>query len=413
MKISIAIPTRSRAFFLKSCLSSVLIAARNADCEVEVIVSDNASSDNTASVVESFNAPEIVYTRLEHRVSMRGNFENALSQCAGDYIIFIGDDDGIVPSGLRLLENLIKTHDVDILNWRLVNYNWPNPEIGQPGNIALRWAKLAGNLRHLDSEKLNRAFMAGVTTGYKQGGNIYHGCISRQLIDRVKSKTGAPYFRGSSPDVYASLINMVVVETPILHINRIITFGGSSPRSNGDSAQSMPGAAPSEYKKFLAESSDDPWRADISDHCVSLQLHTFEIYRMCCNLLKIPFQPNIRKWEKHVLAELSQFSSEKLDTCRDTFERVFGHSLTLTGTICPDIPPKSDEHLMTTGFIRQNKVSKTIISGGFAMQNVHQAGHFLDKIHMNSPILTRSVFMLAYLLKSRSCIRQLEDTRVP
>jgi glycosyltransferase involved in cell wall biosynthesis len=81
VKISVVIPTRSRATYLKGCLQSVLIAAGKAECPVEIIVADNASSDETRSVVAGFNSPLITCFRQPERVSMRQNFEDGLSCC--------------------------------------------------------------------------------------------------------------------------------------------------------------------------------------------------------------------------------------------------------------------------------------------------------------------------------------------
>ena len=93
MKISIIIPTRERAMYLGA---SIRTALNIEDDNIEVIVADNASTDNTREVVEAETDPRLVYLPSERRMSMRENFNRSLNASSGDYVIFIGDDDSIV-----------------------------------------------------------------------------------------------------------------------------------------------------------------------------------------------------------------------------------------------------------------------------------------------------------------------------
>ncbi|AXS40441.1 glycosyltransferase [Breoghania sp. L-A4] len=60
MKVSIAIPTRDRGVYLASCLA---VCTAIGDPDLEIVVSDNASTDDTADVVASFNDARIRYIR--------------------------------------------------------------------------------------------------------------------------------------------------------------------------------------------------------------------------------------------------------------------------------------------------------------------------------------------------------------
>ena len=44
---------------------------------------------------------------------MRANFENALKASSGDYVIFFGDDDGILPLQFKFLRNILEKHQPD------------------------------------------------------------------------------------------------------------------------------------------------------------------------------------------------------------------------------------------------------------------------------------------------------------
>ncbi len=71
MLISIVIPTRERAEVLRHSLAS---CTRIVDSEVEIVVSDNASLDDTAAVVAANGDKRIRYLRTPKRCSMSENF---------------------------------------------------------------------------------------------------------------------------------------------------------------------------------------------------------------------------------------------------------------------------------------------------------------------------------------------------
>lgn len=59
---SILIPTRNRVEYLKYALDSALSQTFK---DLEVVVSDNASEDNTRQLVESIGEPRIKYVRTK------------------------------------------------------------------------------------------------------------------------------------------------------------------------------------------------------------------------------------------------------------------------------------------------------------------------------------------------------------
>ncbi len=62
--VTVVIPTHNRAGLLRESLASVL---SQTFARIEVIVSDNASSDETADVVASFSDSSLSYTRLDQK----------------------------------------------------------------------------------------------------------------------------------------------------------------------------------------------------------------------------------------------------------------------------------------------------------------------------------------------------------
>ena len=93
--ISIGIPTYNRA---KGNLRKVIERALGQTyANIEVIVSDNCSTDNTPELVQSFDDPRLRYFRQETNIGPNNNFNYCLNQARGEYFLLFHDDDMIDP----------------------------------------------------------------------------------------------------------------------------------------------------------------------------------------------------------------------------------------------------------------------------------------------------------------------------
>jgi glycosyltransferase involved in cell wall biosynthesis len=93
--VSIGIPTYNRAGgYLREALESALAQLYP---NLEIVVSDNGSTDNTESVVRSYADPRIRYFRQQPPVTPNDNFNFCLQQANGAYFLMLHDDDKIDP----------------------------------------------------------------------------------------------------------------------------------------------------------------------------------------------------------------------------------------------------------------------------------------------------------------------------
>jgi glycosyltransferase involved in cell wall biosynthesis len=89
--VSIAIPTFNRANgYLKQALQASI---QQKYPEIEIIVSDNCSNDNTEEVVRGFEDPRIRYIRQTENIGMNNNFNYCVDQARGAYFLLLPDDD--------------------------------------------------------------------------------------------------------------------------------------------------------------------------------------------------------------------------------------------------------------------------------------------------------------------------------
>ena len=109
MKFSVLLPTRNGGKYLKSCIESVLSQDYK---DMELIVFDNANTDNTAEVVNSYSDDKrLKYYRTDSVVSVTDNWNNALKKSSGDYVLMMGDDDFLLPGYFDTLDKIIKEND--------------------------------------------------------------------------------------------------------------------------------------------------------------------------------------------------------------------------------------------------------------------------------------------------------------
>lgn len=89
--ITIAIPTYNRAnLYLEQAIECAL---NQTYPNIEIIISDNCSTDDTETVVKNFNDPRIRYFRQEKNIGGNNNFNFCIKQAKGEYFLLLMDDD--------------------------------------------------------------------------------------------------------------------------------------------------------------------------------------------------------------------------------------------------------------------------------------------------------------------------------
>lgn len=95
--VTVVITTFNRSGLLARAIRSVI--AQRLD-DIEIIVSDNASTDDTAAVVSSFDDPRVDYSPLPTNLGPHANFNRALELGTAPYVALLQDDDLMLPDNL-------------------------------------------------------------------------------------------------------------------------------------------------------------------------------------------------------------------------------------------------------------------------------------------------------------------------
>lgn len=125
MRLSVLLPTRNGGPFLRNCIASVLAQPGS---DLELVVSDNANTDETAAVVAEFaDDPRLRVIRLDAAVTVTENWNAALAASRGDYLLMIGDDDYLLPSYMDAITGLLDRHEnPDCVTYNAYSYVFPD-----------------------------------------------------------------------------------------------------------------------------------------------------------------------------------------------------------------------------------------------------------------------------------------------
>jgi glycosyltransferase involved in cell wall biosynthesis len=114
MRVTVGIPTYNRSGMLKGAIESVLAQTYT---DFRLIVSDNASEDDTPEVVRSFADDRIEYVRAEVNVGPAGNFRRLLELAETEFLLILPDDDVLYPDHLRVAVEVMDRHpDVGLVH---------------------------------------------------------------------------------------------------------------------------------------------------------------------------------------------------------------------------------------------------------------------------------------------------------
>lgn len=221
--LSIIIPSRDRAAYLGASIKTAL-QSRNAP--IEVLVLDNASTDGTGDVVDAIRDDRLRYARSENRLSMRDNFERGLHLARGDYIAFIGDDDGVFGHTPQAVHKHFEDETVQAIAAARAHYYWPDLVGSRRGTALL--PRSQGSERRNSRREL-RTLLA--TSDYYRLPCIYHGFVRRGLIERARKDR---FFLSSQVDIY-SAIALSMADVTFIYSGRPLVINGGSARSNGAS----------------------------------------------------------------------------------------------------------------------------------------------------------------------------------
>jgi glycosyltransferase involved in cell wall biosynthesis len=203
MKFSVLLPTRNRLEYLRYAIETV---RRQDYADWEIVVSDNCSEEDIGGYVRSLGDDRIRYLRTDQPIPVTDNWNNALEHSEGDYIVMLGDDDGLLPGYFsRLLDSFRSHPDADYVYGGAYFFAYRGAVPDAPdGFLRLDRNRFftANQPYWLDADTALRIALGYLKFRMPVASNMQFSLISRRMIQQLSGR--GPFFRSPFPDFYAT-----------------------------------------------------------------------------------------------------------------------------------------------------------------------------------------------------------------
>lgn len=232
--LSVVVPTRNRERYAQSAIESILAID---DPRLELVVQDNGDSLELESWVMARRPDRrLRYNHTKEPLSFIHNFDRAAGLANGEYLCFIGDDDGVNPEILEAASWAKDLHLDAVAIRPSAHFLWPGAAfpatlLTPPTDSVLSLPEFDSSLRFADPEAEMMALMRAGGLYYLDSDlpKLYHGLVHRRCLAAIHARTGS-FFGGLSPDTFASLAVACVAEG-VAVVDYPLTISGSCPVS--------------------------------------------------------------------------------------------------------------------------------------------------------------------------------------
>ena len=182
-KYSLVIPTLNGKEKLKYSLKNLLNINRE---DIEIVISDNISEDNTYEYLKSLNHNKIKINKTNKRISAGENLSLAISQAQGEWITHMGDDDNIINSRYEVFDKLIKQYkSIELIKTNWVKYYWHDYPLK---NLANHLSPVRSFTHKYKLEDSITFFKKNINNPYIDSGNCW--IIKKTLIEKIEKRYG-------------------------------------------------------------------------------------------------------------------------------------------------------------------------------------------------------------------------------
>ena len=158
-KLSVLIPVYNEKQTINECVKNVL-NAKIFNMSLEVVISDNNSTDGTKEILKTISDPRVKILFQETNKGKGSNIKNALSHASGDIILFQDGDLEYSPDDYENLLDPFFNNDADVVYGSRLTRAKTTRITGFPNYIANKIVTFTTNLLY------NKIF-TDIATGYK------------------------------------------------------------------------------------------------------------------------------------------------------------------------------------------------------------------------------------------------------
>lgn len=259
--LSIIIPTKNRYITLLPLLDYLTTISSEI---LEIVVQDNSDDNKLITTYLTTNKDKrISYYHTTQKLSQTGNSDQAVLNAKGEYICFIGDDDGVMPYIVEVVQ-WMKKENIEVVKSYKPNYSWPGlqstyMETDKTGVLKHKdftYKTIEVNLKEVLNHNLSRGGAA-----INKLPCLYHGIVSKRVLEKIYTKTKS-FFPGPSPDM-ANAIALCFFANKFVYTHFPVVVSGKSSSSIGGKGVLHQHVAKIDDVKHLPENTKREWTTKI------------------------------------------------------------------------------------------------------------------------------------------------------
>lgn len=230
---SILIPTLNRGDLLQMAIETI----RRQDYKHwEIIVSDNCSEEDIVGRLDALHDDRIKFVRQHERIPVTENWNAALRHSNGDYILMLGDDDGLMPGYLSAMASLIeRSGKPDLVFTAGYIFSYPGVHPQHPDGFLQCFrhsldSRVGIEECELSDEMKREIVKASLKFRMLVNFNMQYSLFSRELKTQMERHGG--FFQSPFPDFYAT--NAMLLEARrVIYVAKPWVIIGISKKSYG------------------------------------------------------------------------------------------------------------------------------------------------------------------------------------
>lgn len=313
-KYTVVIPSRNRQKYCVEAVQSILLAER---ADVQIIVCDN--SDDRELLPRLLEDADVIgdVTLLKAEptlLPMRDNWERAIAHVEGEWLSYIGDDDGFNRDGFDMLDWFTNNFNMKVFTWRPTYYKWPCFPEADRGVLNVHMDKIAVGVGDTKQILSNHANWVAPDKWPNAGPSVYHCCAHMSLVERSIATYGR-YFLNFVVDYSSAISNCTLIDA-FMQYSGPVTIMGACGNSN-TAGLTGNGEAAKKIDEFFVE---NPGLRATYEEFEDSKLHVPVVvagYSQIFDQLGIPFAITPEKFAKSFRNELARirkpetFAAEK------------------------------------------------------------------------------------------------------
>ncbi|MEG1402199.1 glycosyltransferase family A protein [Bacteroides sp.] len=257
--LSIVVPTKNRYIYL---MELVKLFLKLDYLNIELVIQDNSDDNNLFSqFIANQSDDRIKYYYENKHLDIVQNANLAIQNSSGEYVCFIGDDDGFSSSIIDCVIWL-KENSIDSLVLFNPVYTWPDVK-SKIFNFSssLKLDSYSGVFTEISPQNELRKVLNKGGTSLEKMPRVYQGIVSRKSLDKLYMATGS-FFPGPCPDI-SNAVGLCFFVNKCYYLDYPVIVSGQGKKSGAGLGAQHKHQGEIESLSFLPKRTATLWENDI------------------------------------------------------------------------------------------------------------------------------------------------------